>query len=59
MLGEVLMAERKSDPGQQQPVIDRIRERAKDLIRDIVEALDGLITPAPMPVPVRVRPRRR
>ncbi len=55
------MTDRKSKPRPQKPVIDRIRERAKDLIRDIVEGLDALISPAPVPVPVpvRVRPRRR
>jgi hypothetical protein len=56
-----LMTERQSNPGQREPLSERIRDRAKDLIRDIVEALDGLINPAPapVPIPVRVGPRRR
>lgn len=53
------MAERESDQGQQEPVVDKIRERAKDLIRDILEALDGLVNPAPAPVPIPVRGRPR
>jgi hypothetical protein len=56
------MTDRESKPGRREPdVAERIRDGAKDLIRDIVEALDGLINPAPapVPIPVRVGPRRR
>jgi hypothetical protein len=55
-----LMTDRQSNPGRRDPVQD-IRDRAKDLIRDIVEAIDNLINPAPAPVPIPVRsgPRLR
>lgn len=53
----------QDDQGQpnKAPIDERIRDRAKDLIRDILEALDGLLAPpAVQPVPVRVRrPGRR
>jgi hypothetical protein len=59
ILAERWMTERKSDQGQQEPVVDRIRERAKDLIRDIVETLDGFVNPQPAPVPIPIRGGRR
>jgi hypothetical protein len=49
-----LMTEREANPGRREPLSD-IRDRAKDLIRDIVEAIDSLINPAPAPVPIPVR----
>jgi len=53
-----LMTERQSNPGQREP-LQEIRDRAKDLIRDIVEAIDSLINPAPAPVPIPVRAGQR
>jgi hypothetical protein len=56
------MTDRESKPGQRESdVAERIRDRAKELIRDIVEAIDSLVNPAPapVPIPVRVGPRRR
>jgi len=49
------MTERESNPGQREPVSERLRDRAKELIRDIVEAIDSLVNPAPAPVPIPVR----
>jgi hypothetical protein len=34
---------------------DRIKERLRDLVDDLVDTLEGLVLPQPEPIPVRKR----
>ncbi len=36
------------------PFAERIKDKIKTLLDDLVEALDGILEPEPQPVPVRV-----
>jgi hypothetical protein len=53
------MAHSKQGPKDAKPLEQKLRDRAKDLIRDILEALDGMFAPVPQPVPIPVRGRAR
>lgn len=44
---------------KEKPLRDRIKERLRDLVDDVVGALEGLVVPQPEPVPVPVRQRNR
>jgi hypothetical protein len=46
------------DQRRKKPLTDRIKERLRDLVDDVVGALEGLVVPQPEPVPVRTRTRR-
>ena len=46
------------DERRKKPLRDRIEERLRDLVEDVVGALEGLVVPQPEPVPVRARNRR-
>ena len=47
-----------NDQRRKKPLTDRIKERLRDLVDDLVESLEGLVVPQPEPVPVRNVPRR-
>jgi len=40
------------------PLTDRIKDRLRDLVDEVLGTLEGLAHPPPMPVPVPVRSRR-
>ena len=44
-----------TNQSRKKPLIDRIKDRLRDLVDDFVEALDGMFQPEPEPIPVRVR----
>ena len=46
------------DERRKKPLTDRIKERLRDLVDDLVGSLEGLVVPQPEPVPVRTRTRR-
>jgi hypothetical protein len=46
------------DKRRKKPLTDRIKERLRDLVDDLVGTLEGLVVPQPEPVPVRIRTRR-
>jgi hypothetical protein len=46
------------DQRRKKPLTDRIKERLRDLVDDLVGTLEGLVVPQPEPVPVRIRTRR-
>jgi hypothetical protein len=44
------------DKRRKKPLADRIKERLRDLVDDLVESLEGLVVvPQPAPIPVRKR----
>lgn len=47
------------DKRRKKPLTDRIKERLRDLVDDVVGAIEGLVVPQPEPVPVPVRTRTR
>jgi hypothetical protein len=46
------------DQRRKKPLLDRIKERLRDLVDDVVGSLEGLVVPQPEPVPIRTRTRR-
>ena len=40
------------------PLTDRIKERLRDLVDEVLEILDGIAHPPAVPIPVPVRNRR-
>lgn len=45
---------------RKQPLAERIKERLRDFVDDVVGSLEGLMLPQPQPIPVRIRnPYRR
>jgi hypothetical protein len=43
------------DKRRKKPLTDRIKERLRDLVDDLVGSLEGLVVPQPEPIPVRKR----
>jgi len=43
------------DQRRKKPLADRIKEKFRDLVDDLVDTLEGLVIPQPEPVPVRIR----
>jgi hypothetical protein len=39
------------------PIAERIKDKIRDLLDELVEALDGLLQPQPVPIPARGRRR--
>jgi hypothetical protein len=46
------------DQRRKKPLTDRIKERLRDLVDDLVGSLEGVLLPQPEPVPIRPGPRR-
>ena len=44
---------------RKKPLTDRIKERLRDWVDDLVDSLEGLVMPQPEPIPVRSGHRRR
>jgi len=40
---------------RKKPLTDRIKERLRDLIDDVMGSLEGLVLPEPVPIPIRKR----
>jgi hypothetical protein len=45
------------DKRRKKPLADRIKERLRDLVDDLVGTLEGLVVPQPEPIPIRKRYR--
>lgn len=45
------------DQRRKKPLTDRIKEKLRDLVDDLVDSLEGLVVPQPEPIPVRTRRR--
>ena len=51
---------RKKRKTRETPLTDRIKEKLRGLVDDLVESLEGLVVvPQPQPIPVRGRSGRR
>jgi hypothetical protein len=46
------------DKRPKKPLTDRIKERLRDLVDEVLGTLEELAHPTPMPVPIPVRTRR-
>jgi len=46
-----------SDQRSRKPITERIKDKIRGLLDELVEAIDGLLQPQPQPVPVRGRRR--
>ena len=46
-----------SDQRSNKPIAERIKDKIRGLLDELVEAIDGLLQPQPQPVPVRSRRR--
>jgi len=46
-----------SDQRSRKPITERIKDKIRGLLDELVEAIDGLLQPPPQPVPVRGRRR--
>jgi len=49
---------RAEDKRPKKPLTDRIKERLRDLVDEVLGTLEELAHPTPMPVPIPVRTRR-
>ena len=47
------------DKRNEKPLTDRIKERLRDLVDELVGTIEGLTMPQPVPIPVRPRRYRR
>jgi hypothetical protein len=43
------------DKHSKKPLTDRIKERLRDLVDELVGTIEGLALPQPVPIPVRPR----
>jgi hypothetical protein len=43
------------DKRRKKPLADRIKERLRDLVDELVDSLEGLVLPQPEPIPVRIK----
>lgn len=57
-MGENQRRKKRNERGERdESLTDRIKEKLRDLVNDLVDSLEGLVVPQPEPVPVRTRRR--